>query len=138
MSSIFLSPNTLRSGLWSVATINEVVAAKDEVPCFVECPGDGQGLALYRGVVLLRIVCIVAGECQFPAGLSTPRFIGRAGAVFISEGETNAVLAPVSGQACFPSLVEYLYPLSDSLDDLALGVCKGGVHCIVPVERSRR
>ena len=25
---------------------NEVVAAKDEVPCFVECPGDGQGLAL--------------------------------------------------------------------------------------------
>ena len=95
---------------------NEVIAAKDEVPCFVECPGDGQGLALYRGVVLLGIVCIaVAGECQFPAGLATPRFIGRAGAVFLSEGETDAVLAPVSGQACFPSLVKYLYPLSDSL-----------------------
>ena len=86
---------------------NEVVAAKDEVRCFVECPGDGQGLALYRGVVLLGIVYIaVAGECQFPAGLATPRFIGRAGAVFLSEGETDAVLAPVSRQACFPSLVK--------------------------------
>ena len=85
---------------------DEVVAAKEEVPCHVECPGDGEGLALYRGVILLGIVCIaVAGECKFPAGLARPRFIGRAGSVFLSEGETDAVLAPVSGQACFPSLV---------------------------------
>ena len=110
---------------------NKVVAAKDEVPCFVECPGDGQGLAIYRGVVLLSIVCVaVAGECQFP----TRRFIKRTGAVFLSEGETDAVLAPVSGQACFPSLVKDIDPLGDSLDDLALGVCKGGIQCIVPVE----
>ena len=117
---------------------NEVVAAKDEVPCFVECPGDGQGLALYRGVVLLSIVCVtVAGECQFPAGLATRRFIRRTGAVFLSEGEIDAVLAPVSGQACFPSLVKDLDPLGDSLDDLAIGVCKGGIQCIVPVEGGR-
>ena len=114
---------------------NEVVAAKDEVSCFVECLGDGQGLALYRGVVLLSIVCVaVAGECQFPAGLATRRFIRRTVAVFLSEGETDAVFAPVSGQACFPSLVKDLDPLGDSLDDLALGVCKGGTQCIVPVE----
>ena len=85
---------------------NEVLAAKDEVPCFVECPGDDQGLAIYRGVVLLSNVCVaVAGECQFPAGLATRRFIRRTGAVFLSEGETDAVLAPVSGQACFPSQI---------------------------------
>ena len=57
---------------------NEVVAAKDEVSCFVECPGDGQGLALYRGVVLLSIVfVVVAGECQFPAGLAARLLIRR-------------------------------------------------------------
>ena len=117
---------------------NEVVAAKDEVPCFVECPGDCQGLAFYMGVVLLSTVCVaVAGECQFPAGLATRRFIRRTGAVFLSEGETDAVLAPVSGHVWFPSLVKYLDPLGDSLDDLALGLCKGGIQYIVPVEGGR-
>ena len=48
ISSIFLYVNTLRSGMWLVTT-TMVVAAKEEVPCFVECPGDGQWLALYRG-----------------------------------------------------------------------------------------
>ena len=71
---------------------NDVVAAKDEVPCFVECPVDGQGLALYMGVVLLGIVCIaVGGECQFPAGLATPRFIGRTGLIRSNSDLTSVM-----------------------------------------------
>ena len=51
----------------------------------------------------------------------------------VCEGETDAVLAPVSEQACFQYLVNDIYPLSDSRVELALEVCKGGIHGVVPV-----
>ena len=58
--------------------------------------------------------------------------------MFLSEGETDAVLAPVSGQTRFPSLIKDIDPIGDSLYDLALGVCKGGIQRIVTVEVGRR
>ena len=134
MSSIFLSPNTLRSGLWSVATMRSLqprtkCLALSSAQATAKASPSPRPLCVYIGCWRLSVSSRFGNTTVHRKDRSSVSVRGRNRCRACTRQLRGMFL--VSGQSSLP-------PPSDSLDDLALGVCKCGIHCVVPVEISRR